>query len=313
MSRVGPVPDEYQRQEKYQTEAAQCGGMEGTPAAQQKGFDPNDPAHVAAHSRHRLPDGTRPMPWHANSPTWLYGIVFAVTASVNGWLKTQPREVFDQFIEEVFKPAVRNALLVLGEAAYARQQVDGKVHRVKADLVGLTAVHATARDGNLAVHSHTSVWRWGLCPDGQLRSWHDRRFLYRHFGQALEVFHRSIAAGIEAEFGQRTEVINNRAEVPGLPQPLLETQGTRRKAALEYLAEKGVPATPESVQIAVYKTRPASQDWDLAERVPHWNREARQALGPEAGRWMKPDVGAPAAPQQPAPAVAPPLTPQPTP
>ena len=307
MSRPGIITEEYLKKDRYQNEAEQCGGAEGTPAALDLGVDPGNREHLNLFAEHRLPDGTRPMAWQANSPTWLFGLLFAATRSVNAWLKTLSQKDLLRFVETVFKPAVRNALEVLNAAAYARQRVDGKLAPVKAEIVGVTSVHATARDGNLAVHAHVALWRKALTADGQLLSWYDPRFLFRHFGKAAEVFHRSVAAGIEAEFGAKAEIRNNRAEVVGLPPALAETTGTRRKAALEYLTERGIPPTQTALQLAVYKTRPPARDWDLAERVGTWNTEARQALGQDAAKFMPPPPpGAPPQTAAPAPAVAPP-------
>ena len=307
MSRPGIITEEYLKTDRYQSEAEQCGGAEGTPAVRQLGIDPGNPEHLNRFAEHRLPDGTRPMAWLANSPTWLFGLLFALTRSANGWLKTLPQKELGRFIQTVFKPAVRNALEVLNAAAFARQKVNAQIVRVKAEIVGITSIHATARDGNLAVHAHVALWRKGLTADGQVLSWYDPRFLFRHFGKAAEVFHRSVAAGIEAEFGVKAEIRNNRAEVEGLPQSLVETTGTRRKAALDYLADRGIPPTQTALQLAVYKTRPPARDWDLAERVGTWNAEARQALGQDAAKFMPPPPpGAPPQTAAPAPAVTPP-------
>lgn len=307
MSRPGIITEEYLKEDRYQTEAEQCGGAEGTSATLKLGIDPKNREHLKLFAEHRLPDGTRPMAWQANSPTWLFGLLFTLTRSVNAWLKTLSQKDFGRFIETVFKPSAANALEVLNPAAYARQKVNGQLVRVKAEIVGVTSVHVTARDGNLAVHAHCALWRKGLTADGQILSWYDPRFLFRHFAAAREVFHRSIAAGLEAEFGLKAEVKDARAEVVGLPQALTETTGTRRKAALEYLAERGIPPTQTALQLAVYKTRPPARDWDLAERVTTWNAEARQALGQDAAKFMPPPPpGAPPQTAPPAPAVTPP-------
>jgi hypothetical protein len=262
-----------------------------------QGIDPNKPEDLKNFCEHRDPDGTRPMAWHANAATYLYSLLYTAAPSINGWLKTQPKEVFDRFVKEVFKPAVMNAVLVMNEACVVRRRENGQHIKEKAALVGFIAAHLTAADGNTSLHAHVPLWRYGTTQDGRALSFHDGRFLFGEaFKKSVEVFHQSLAVGLFQHFGIKAEVKDGKCEIPGVPKEVLETLGTRSKAARAWLEKQGISETDQSMQIAVWQTRPKGvPHFDLTERFAHWNQEARQALGAKADQYMRPATGTGAA------------------
>lgn len=191
----------------------------------------------------------------------------------------------DMRIIEAHDRAVRAAMGRLATLARVRITEDGQTSSVPVTggIAYASFRHDTSRLGDPNLHTHNTILKAVMGPDGVLRSL-DNKEMFRAQREMDATYKAELAQELRA-MGYSLIMTKDGFEIEGVSSALID-EFSRRKAQIDAALEaKGMTretASAEARQAATLDTRNAKKDYDRAELSAWWNdRAAAVAALPE--------------------------------
>lgn len=188
-------------------------------------------------------------------------------------LDTEQRAI----IEAIQARAVRRALQFMSEKAGIARRGAGGVIKENVDLIAALWPHASSRENDMQLHTHSTVFNLARCEDGKYRTIDVNQILKWQTAIA-GIYHTELAAGFLDELGVRCEVKEEEFifDVPDVPQAIKEHWSKRSQAIKDAVADLPADALSKALLDKVtIETRDKKSELTRAELLERWAQEGR--------------------------------------
>lgn len=271
--------------EDYYTGAGEAPGQWTATASTQLGLTGEvDPERLHRALAGQDPSSGRPL---AHVPAGArrvpgFDLTFSAPKSVSVLFGLADPEVSAQ-VRDAHEAAVRAALGYMERhAAVARRGKGGTVAVPGDGFLAAAFRHRSSRAGGPQLHTHVLVANMTRGPDGRWTAL-DAKRLYAHAKTGGYLYQAHLRMELTRRLGvQWTDVHRGRAEVDGIPAPVLRAFSRRRTEIEAQLAQRG-EHTAKAAQVAALDSRQA-KDYTVKPQALQegwWERARRLDLHPE--------------------------------
>lgn len=181
-------------------------------------------------------------------------------------------------IESIQERAVRRALQFMSEKAGIARRGAGGAIKENVDLIAALWPHASSRENDMQIHTHSTVFNLARCEDGKYRTI-DVNQILKWQTAAAGVYHTALAAGFLDELGVRCEVKEDAFifDVPDVPEVIKEHWSKRSRAIKEAVADLPADALSKALlDKATIETRDKKSELTRSELLERWTQEGQE-------------------------------------
>jgi conjugative relaxase-like TrwC/TraI family protein len=181
-------------------------------------------------------------------------------------------------IEAAQNAAVRQAMQFMSDKAGIARRGAGGAIKENVDLIAALWPHASSRENDPQLHTHTTVFNLARCEDGKYRTIDVNQILKWQTAIA-GIYHTALAAQLTDVLGIRCEVREDEFifDVPDVPEAVKEHWSKRSQAIKQASADLPADALSKAVlDKLTIETRDKKSELTRAELLERWVEEGRE-------------------------------------